>query len=162
MLVYRIEDAFGCGYKGRRYDRDYPSLDSLSQCHESYITTSWFCNKSRPIPWQDNIPKNFIKREGWYFGFHTEHQITRFFSPYDLFLMGYFGGNVITFDINEKHVWKGDNQCVFFKKHGTIIETKNCAEYSYIKDFGKWADMEEVEESLKELSNFKTKMEHTL
>lgn len=155
MLIYRIQDAFSNGYKGERNNRDYPNLDSITQCHETFATSSWGCAVSRPLPWHDNIPKSFMKRKGWYFGFHKEHQITRYFSPYDLFLMGYFGGKVFIFEINEKHVWKGDNQCVFFKEYGTIVETKSCSDYSYIKDFGEWTDMEEIEESLKELENFK-------
>jgi hypothetical protein len=155
MLVYRLEDAFGLGYKGRRYDDSYPDLDSLSQCHKNYFTSSWSCDKSRPVPWADNIPKVFLKREGWYFGFYTEHQIVRYFSPHDLFVMGEFGGVIVTYEVDDKHVWKGDHQCVFFKRRAVIVDSKNCREYSYIKEYGDWIDYEDLEDSREMFESFK-------
>ena len=112
-----------------------------------------FKDNCRPLPWQDGIPKCFVKRSGWIFGFAYEHDIMRYFSPYDLFIMSKFGGVVVKYDVPEKSVWKGHNQCVFFKEHSKVISKESTAEYTYVKDFGDWIDMEDYEETMEEWLN---------
>lgn len=158
MYVYRVEDQFGYGYKGCRTDMDYPSLDSLSQCHENVQTSSWGCDARRVLPWHDNIPKSFLKREGWYFAFHTKDQITRYFTEYDLYLMGQLGGVVVTLEVDDHNVWKGNNQCVFYKARSKVIKKERCSVYSSIDTLSDWVDYEELEESYIDLKEYKEMM----
>lgn len=90
-----------------------------------------------------NIKSNFVKRNGWFFGFSSIEEVLRWFSPYDLFVMGYFDGLLVEYDIDSKNVWKGGNQCVFFKKRVKIIRHYNLQKLTNVKDFGDWLDIEE-------------------
>jgi len=152
MRILRVEDHWGYGYKGDR-DRDSKkeSLDSWSSFSMSHCSYSSIYNHdARPLPWKDDIPKSFIKRPGWYFGFVGEHQLVRWFSPHDLFLMGCFGGKVVEYEVDERNVWKGNNQCVFYKHSAVIVDSKPTMAYTYIKEQGDFIDQPEFNECLEE------------
>jgi len=152
MRILRVEDHWGYGYKGDR-DRDSKkeSLDSWSSFSMSHCSYSSIYNHAaRPLPWKDGIPKSFIKRQGWYFGFTSEHQLVRWFSPHDLFLMSFFGGKVVEYEVDERNVWKGNNQCVFYKDSAVMVDSKSTMAYTYIKEQGDFIDQQEFNECLKE------------
>lgn len=152
MRILRVEDHWGYGYKGNRQrNSGMESLDSWSSfslSHSDY--SSIFNPDARPLPWKDGIPKSFIKRDGWIFGFIAEHQMVRWFSPYDLYMMSWFGGKVVEYEVDERNVWKGKNQCVFFSDSAVLVDKKPTMYYTYIKEHGDFIDMDGFNECIDE------------
>jgi hypothetical protein len=144
MIIYRLEDKQGLGVKGDRFDRDYWSLDRvLANAYEDRTKSSHMREECRPLPWQDGIPKSFIHRRDWLFGFAEIFDLLRWFSQHDLLLMGLLGAHVVEYEVCDCNVWRGRSQVVFHASSAKRVNEKNAREYSLIKHCeGDWLDRE--------------------
>lgn len=144
MIVYRLEDKHGLGVKGDRCDRNYWSLDRvIMNAYDDPAKSSYLREECRPLPWQDGIPKSFIHRGDWLFGFAEIFDLLRWFSQHDLLLMGLLGAHVVEYKISKRNVWHGRSQVVFHAPSAKRIGDMSAREYSLIKDCsGDWLDRE--------------------
>lgn len=132
MIIYRVEGSEGNGYR-----RSHTGCTSLYK-HLQDAMLDWEltgCSKEscQPLPWRDGIPKCFLKRQGWFFGFTREHDLVRWFSPHDLFVMAQHGAVAVQYEVAEQHVWKGTSQCVFFKEYAEEVARESVGKYTYVE-----------------------------
>jgi len=149
MIICRVEDACGFGYNGDRRDNAYKSVQEFAVGSGVYWwATTYFKDGCRPIPHQDGIAKQFInKHPDWLFGFRDEKQLKRWFSPYDLYLMGLFGGCVVRYEVPDHNVCVGGRQLVFHEGSASKLDSRSLHELTWVNRLSEWwLDFEDYEE----------------
>lgn len=131
MIVYRVEDSDGNGYR-RSHTGGTSLYEHVQNAMLDYELSAMYKPHCQPLPWHDNVPKCFLKRDGWRFGFPCEHGLIRWFSPHDLAVMANHGGVLVSYSVPEKSVWEGVNQCVFFVDHAVEVGRETLSNFTRV------------------------------
>jgi hypothetical protein len=123
MLIYRVEKN-GHGPYNRKYEteiNEYQFYLNLDLAHSDDP-------KSHPNPIMDgiNIPINFgfIQDPNFVCGFSSMQQFLEWFGIQSRSILATAGYSLIRFEIDEKFVYSGAHQVMFYKQEATYLDQK--------------------------------------
>ena len=128
MILYRIEDKEGFGYK--------ESLDTNIQnwTKEGVLGKKFFSGseelyfKHRPMPENDLMAVDLITTNHL-FAFKDLKQLNNWFFPADLVMGAFFGGNIVIYEVLEENIVFGKSQIAFDVTKSKIVDKKTMDYY---------------------------------
>lgn len=128
MILYRIEDKDGFGYK--------ESLDTNIQnwTKEGVMGKFFFKGtdelyfQHRPMPENDSMDINLIT-SNHLFAFTNLKQLNNWFLPADLVMGAFFGGKIVIYEVLEENIVFGKSQVAFDSTKAKIIDKKTMDYY---------------------------------
>ena len=111
VIVYRVEDSDGFGYK-RSLDSGIGSLICVD--YEGY-------EKRRPLPGEDGIDLNSLDSE-WFFGFESLDMLNSWFSLNERNAGAFLGAKILLIEVAECRLVKGSRQLAFDNRYAKTLE----------------------------------------
>lgn len=116
MIIYRIEDKNGCGYK-QSLETDISNATNMGFMG-TYLQNEDLYFKYRPLPHDDGI-KSLIRRYHL-FGFSSLDELNSWFLPADLVMGTNLSAKLCVYEINKNNVIFGGRQIVFDKRKARL------------------------------------------
>ena len=110
VIVYRVEDSDGFGYK-HSLDSGIGSLICID-----YVGYE----QRRPLPGDDGIDLDNLDSE-WFFGFESLEMLKSWFSLNERNAGAFLGGKILLIEVAERHLVKGCRQLAFDNRFARTV-----------------------------------------
>jgi hypothetical protein len=120
MIIYRIEDKNGFGYK-KDLETEISNATNMGFMG-TYLQDEDLYFKYRPMPDNDGIKSSLIRRYHL-FGFSNLNDLNSWFLPADLVMGTILLAKLCIYDVNKNRVIFGGKQVIFDKRKARLIHS---------------------------------------
>ena len=131
MLVYRLEDSQGQGYKNVAGAN---SIDSFTKDFMFYTLDrpyyNTYYNKRRPTPQKDGLTYDqFTVSYKYHYGFTNLNDLKRYFNHNELVAALIYGAYIVPYTVDEQHTITLNHQVMFIKDKATKLTPQDLLNY---------------------------------